>query len=153
MFIGKYTPNNYFLQSYATIQSNCMQIGNGRYEWNGIDGSATGSSCSAARQAYCNRYGKDGKCYGDIGGPAHDDPKIPSQQNRAAGRAPSNTGGGGSGIGLGKTCGPPKSGDPISYWNNLACQWESATGLPDYSLTVVVGLGGLLMLGLLTKRR
>jgi hypothetical protein len=151
MYIGRYNPN-YFVQSYATIQSNCMNIGKGKYEWNGIDGSGTGSSCAAARSNYCAKYGKNGSCYGDIGGPPHDDPKIPSQQNRTAGRAPS-TSSGGSGIGLGKTCGPPKSGDPISYWNNLACQWESATGLPDYSLTVVVGLGGLLMLGLLTKRR
>ncbi len=153
MFIGKYSPN-YFLQSYATtIQSNCMEIGKGRYEWNGIDGSGIGNSCSAARADYCRRYGKDGKCYGDIGGPAHDDPKIPSQQNRqpTSGRTPS--GGGSPQTGLGKSCGPPKSGDPISYWNNLACQFESSTGLPDYGLTIIAGIGGLLVLGLLVRRR
>ena len=149
MYIGRYNP--YY--SFATIQSNCMNIGKGRYEWNGIDGVGNGNTCAAARADYCRKYGKGGSCYGDIGGPAHDNPNIPSQQSRASGRASTSGGGGSPKIGLGKPCGPPKSGDPISYWNNLACQFESATGLPDYGLTIIVGLGGLLILGLMTKRR
>lgn len=155
MYIGKYSPN-YFLQSYATIQSNCMNIGKGKYEWNGIDGVGTGSSCSAARANYCAKYGKDGKCYGDIGGPAHDDPSIPSQQSRQPSSSPS---GGGTPDANGckkKACPPPPNKqDIVGYWNQASCEFENLTcgALPSWGFSVIVGLGGVLLLGLLVKRR
>lgn len=154
MYIGRYTPYYY---SFATNPNlGCTDGVGGKKQWGGQTSSGigfgTGKDCTAARQDFCNKYGKNGKCYGDIGGPPHDDPNIPSQQN-AANRSNSGGGNGTPKTGLGKICGPPKSGDPISYWNYLACSFESSTGLPDYGLTIIAGIGGLLVLGLLTRRR
>ena len=59
MYIGRFQP--YY--SFATISSNCMEIGKGRYEWNGDRGRGTGNSCTAARRDFCNRYGPV-KCKG-----------------------------------------------------------------------------------------
>lgn len=150
MYIGRYNP--YY--SFATIQSNCMNIGKGRYEWNGIDGVGNGNTCAAARADYCRKYGKGGSCYGDIGGPAHDDPKIPSQQNRL----PSKSSGGTPDTNgcKQKPCPPPPNkSDIVGYWNQASCQFENLTcgALPDWGFSVIVGLGGLLLIGLLTKRR
>lgn len=50
--VSRFTGN-----SQPLIMSNCMEIGKGKYEWNGGEGTATGSSCDSARRNYCNKYG------------------------------------------------------------------------------------------------
>jgi hypothetical protein len=55
-----------------------------------------------------------------------------------------------------RPCPPPENKtDLIGYWNMGACHFGNLTchQLPDYAFTVVAGLGGVLLLVLLTKRR
>lgn len=55
-----------------------------------------------------------------------------------------------------RPCPPPSNKtDIIGYWNQAACHFGNLTchKLPDWGFTVVAGLGGVLLLVLLTKRR
>lgn len=50
---------------------------------------------------------------------------------------------------------PPNKQDIVGYWNQASCEFENLTcgALPDWGFSVVVGLGGVLLLALLVKRR
>jgi hypothetical protein len=50
---------------------------------------------------------------------------------------------------------PPNKSDIIGYWNQASCEFENLTcgALPSWGFSVIVGLGGVLLLGLLLKRR
>lgn len=50
---------------------------------------------------------------------------------------------------------PPNKQDIIGWWNQKSCEFENFTcgALPDYGLSVIVGLGGVLLFALLVKRR
>jgi hypothetical protein len=50
---------------------------------------------------------------------------------------------------------PPNKSDIIGYWNQASCEFENLTcgALPSWGFSVIVGLGGVLLIGLLTKRR
>lgn len=50
---------------------------------------------------------------------------------------------------------PPNKSDIIGYWNQASCEFENLTcgALPDWGFSVIVGLGGVLLIGLLFKRR
>jgi hypothetical protein len=67
-------PRNNYSYSFAT-HTNCPPLGHGSFQWCGDAGNgtvkcATGTSCSDARQTFCNRHGPGGgKCYGDKGAP------------------------------------------------------------------------------------
>ena len=148
---------------------------------NSSTGTGKGSTQAAARADFCRKYGyekPDGSrcCYGDPGCAAHDkvpatittrtrtptgsrevvspNPKSPKYNQMVADAARDN-----AGKDLGCTpraCPPPSNKtDIIGYWNQAACHFGNLTchQLPDYAFTVVAGLGGVLLLVLLTKRR
>lgn len=50
---------------------------------------------------------------------------------------------------------PPNKQDIVGYWNQASCEFENLTcgALPSWGFSVIVGLGGVLLLGLLVKRR
>jgi hypothetical protein len=50
---------------------------------------------------------------------------------------------------------PPNKSDIIGYWNQASCEFENATcgALPSWGLSVIAGLGGVLLIGLLVRRR
>ena len=137
----------------------------------GAGGSSTGTGYgktqAEARADFCKKYGVNGKCYGDAGGPPHD--KVPAaitvRERTSTGsreRVVPNPaspkydemmrGARGSGMGCGKICASPPN-TPMGYYHWLACEFESKTCLPTWGFPVALGIGGLLLLALIAKRR
>jgi hypothetical protein len=148
---------------------------------NSSTGTGKGSTQAAARADFCRKYGykkPDGSrcCYGDSGCQPHDtipatittrtrtptgsvervspNPASPkyNQMVADAARDNANTTDGCNP----RPCPPPTNKtDIIGYWNMGACHFGNLTchKLPDWGFTVVAGLGGVLLLVLLTKRR
>lgn len=185
MIIGRFQPHysfatltSRFSGNKPTIQSNCMNIGKGKYEWNGDKGSGTGHSCAQARQDFCNRYGPVkckgyNLCYGEkclergeakqvggnLGGLIGDDP-LTDQLQKTLGLDKKNTGGGAS-VGDSEHCqGCTNTGDVIGYTGCLigkgVCEIQGAItdGMGEfgkYLPVIALGIGGILLITIIKR--
>ena len=135
MFIGRYN-QDYFLQSYATLQSRLAPYVNKTSSGtpNNYDklASISGQPVAVAKQ-------QSGKTV--ITNKGTPSTTAPQPDNNGCKK---------------KACPPPPNKqDIVGYWNQASCEFENLTcgALPDWGFSVVVGLGGVLLLGLMLKRR
>jgi hypothetical protein len=166
-------PRNYYY-SFAT-HTNCTPLGHGSFQWCGDAGNdttkcATGTSCSDARQTFCNRHGPGGgKCYGDKGAPRSAQQMGQKTHQKGADQlgGPSLGGllGGGPTDKPSRDPGTPCENCGNDWWNpgqwtcqfgKLGCEIQNGTGkiFGGFPLPLIaLAGGGIILLLILIKRR